>query len=166
MGSYAKRDSSVVCVPIGVGRPLAALQACGFFPLPHACRADAARVEGIPEMPAGAGPPIVLVRSPAAFGAADARSGRAASGTGVDKFADVGFGRFDGGCLGWWGWVVNGHEFSLCKRLCDLKEVVRRRTVSSRFKLYQFFRRKPVLTRQLKRNHNNWLFAPRTRRIA
>jgi hypothetical protein len=63
----------------------------------------------------------VLVRSPAAFGAADARSGRAASGTEVDKFADVGFGRFDGG---WLGWVVNGHEFSLCKRLCDLKEVV------------------------------------------
>jgi hypothetical protein len=126
------------------GQTIAALRACGFVPLPHACRTDAARVEGIPEMPAGAGPQIVLVRSPAAFGAADGRSGRAACGTGVDKFADVGFGRFDGGCLEWLGWVVNGHEFSLCKRLCDLKEVVRRRTVPSRCQLYQFFRGKPA----------------------
>src|ERR1700722_18263165 len=64
-------------VPVGMRRPAVARQALGFSPLAKAGRADAARVEGVPSMPTGAGPEVSLPGRPAAQRAPDAWAGRA-----------------------------------------------------------------------------------------
>src|SRR3954454_17907772 len=68
----------LVGVPIGMRRPVAALQALRGSPLLEAGRADSTGIEGVPTMPALATPAAVLARRPSAERTLDARrtSGR------------------------------------------------------------------------------------------
>lgn len=56
-------------------RTASARKALRFRPPVQACWADASCIEGIPRMPASARPNILLLGSPAAEGAANARAG-------------------------------------------------------------------------------------------
>jgi len=52
-------------------RPAATLEALCRRPLMKAGRADASRIERVPQMPTGAGPEVVFARRPTTFGAPD-----------------------------------------------------------------------------------------------
>jgi len=64
-------------IPIGVRRPTFAFVALRGGPLFHAAGTDAAGVEGMPFVAAGAAPNLVAGRLPLAEGATDARAGYA-----------------------------------------------------------------------------------------
>jgi hypothetical protein len=66
-------------------RPSAARTTLGFRPLVEASRANAARVECVPQVPTSAGPEVLLGRRPTTFGAPDAWAGS------VDAFLFIQF---------------------------------------------------------------------------
>ena len=84
-----------VFIPAGMGGPAFALVALGGHPLFDAARADAAGVEGMPFVAAGAAPDFVAGRFPLAKGTADTRSGNARTDAGAFVCKYLVHGSFD-----------------------------------------------------------------------